>query len=194
MAYRTTPQADQDIIDIYLWGCREFGQSQAELYHAGLAAALDLIAENLRIARQRHQFTPAARLHPYHSHMIVYLLDEVGVVVVRVLHGRQVGKAESDFMPSGASKTDAEGGSPCPLRWRHRAQRASILVSLVFSRHKFVDSDVSRALPQCFYVCDRSVDLGLRQVGFRPDPGYRAPCRVMTIVSLRSTSSRSWGR
>ena len=89
MPYRTTAQADQDIIDIYLWGCREFGQPQAERYHAGLAAALDLIAENPRIARERHEFTPAVRLHPYQSHMIVYLLDDMGVLVVRVLHGRQ---------------------------------------------------------------------------------------------------------
>jgi len=89
MPYRTTAQADQDIIDIYLWGCREFGQPQAERYHAGLAAALDLIAENPRIARERHEFTPAVRLHPYQSHMIVYLLDDIGVLVVRVLHGRQ---------------------------------------------------------------------------------------------------------
>lgn len=89
MPYRTTAQADQDIIDIYLWGCREFGQPQAERYHAGLAAALDLIADNPRIARERHEFTPAVRLHPYQSHMIVYLLDDIGVLVVRVLHGRQ---------------------------------------------------------------------------------------------------------
>lgn len=64
MPYRTTAQADEDIIDIYLWGCREFGQPQAERYHAGLAAALDLIADNPRIARERHEFTPAVRLHP----------------------------------------------------------------------------------------------------------------------------------
>ena len=70
-------------------GCREFGQPQAERYHAGLAAALDLIADNPRIARERHEFTPAVRLHPYQSHMIVYLLDDMGVLVVRVLNGRQ---------------------------------------------------------------------------------------------------------
>jgi toxin ParE1/3/4 len=89
MAYRTSRQADQDIIDIYLWGCREFGQPQAERYHEGLAATLDLIADNPRIARERTEFNPPVRLHPYQSHMIVYLLDDRGVLVVRVLHGRQ---------------------------------------------------------------------------------------------------------
>ena len=89
MPYRTTRQADQDIIDIYLWGCREFGQPQAERYHAGLAATLDLIADNPRMARERAEFNPPVRLHPYQSHMIVYLLDDSGVLIVRVLHGRQ---------------------------------------------------------------------------------------------------------
>ncbi|HJU15879.1 MAG TPA: type II toxin-antitoxin system RelE/ParE family toxin [Stellaceae bacterium] len=89
MAYRTTRQADQDIIDIYLRGCREFGQPQAERYHAGLAATLELIADNPRIARERTEFNPPVRLHPYQSHMIVYLLDDTGVLVVRVLYGRQ---------------------------------------------------------------------------------------------------------
>ena len=89
MTYRTTRQADQDIIDIYLRGCREFGEPQAERYHAGLAATLDLIASNPRIARERAEFTPPVRLHPYQSHLIVYLLDDGGVLIVRVLHGRQ---------------------------------------------------------------------------------------------------------
>jgi toxin ParE1/3/4 len=89
MAYRTTRQADQDIIDIYLWGCREFGQPQAERYHGGLATAFQLIADNPRIARERPEFIPPVRLHPYQSHLVVYRLDEDGVLIVRVLHGRQ---------------------------------------------------------------------------------------------------------
>jgi toxin ParE1/3/4 len=89
MTYKTTRQADQDIIDIYLHGCREFGQTQAERYHEGLADILDLIADNPRMARERPEFTPPVRLHPYRSHLIVYRLDDTGVLVVRVLHGRQ---------------------------------------------------------------------------------------------------------
>ena len=50
---------------------------------------LDLIADNPRIARERAEFNPPVRLHPYQSHTIVYLLNDMGVLVVRVLHGRQ---------------------------------------------------------------------------------------------------------
>ncbi len=89
MTYRTTRQADADIVDIYLWGCREFGRHQAELYHQGLAATFDLIAAHPRMARERPEFNPPVRLHPYQSHLIVYMLDDDGVLIVRVLHGRQ---------------------------------------------------------------------------------------------------------
>jgi toxin ParE1/3/4 len=65
--------------NIYLRGCREFGQNQAEQYHEGLAATLDLIADNPRMARERPEFTPPVRLHPYRSHLIVYRLDDAGV-------------------------------------------------------------------------------------------------------------------
>jgi hypothetical protein len=44
----------------------------------------------------------------------------------------------------------------------------------VFRRDKLVDSDLSGALPQCFYLRDRSIDLGLPQMQFGHDSGYRA--------------------
>ena len=45
---------------------------------------------------------------------------------------------------------------------------------LVFGRDKLVGGDLSGALPQFFYVRDRSVDFGLPQMRFGHDPGYRA--------------------
>ena len=47
-------------------------------------------------------------------------------------------------------------------------------MSLVFSRDKRVDGDLSGALPQCLYVGDRPVDFGLPQMRFGHDAGYRA--------------------
>ncbi|MGH7084005.1 MAG: type II toxin-antitoxin system RelE/ParE family toxin [Acetobacteraceae bacterium] len=89
MTYRITQRARADIIDIYLWGRQEFGQHQAESYHEGLAAAFELIAANPGIARERPEFDPPVRLHPYQSHLIVYILDEAGILIIRVLHARQ---------------------------------------------------------------------------------------------------------
>jgi toxin ParE1/3/4 len=89
MSYRTTRQADQDIIDIYVHGAGEFGVEQAERYHAGLVEAFEVLAANPRIARERPEINPPVRLHPYGSHMIVYTIRDEGVLIVRVLHGRQ---------------------------------------------------------------------------------------------------------
>ena len=89
MTYRITVRADLDIADIYLEGHRLFGREQAERYHNGLATTLSHLGENPLIARERVEFAPPVRLHPYRSHMIVYVLDDFGVLVVRVLGGRQ---------------------------------------------------------------------------------------------------------
>jgi toxin ParE1/3/4 len=89
MIYRTTRRADQDIIDIYVHGAGEFGVDQAERYHEGLISVFDLLAENPLLARERTEFNPPVRLHPYQAHMIAYVIRDDGILIIRVLHGRQ---------------------------------------------------------------------------------------------------------
>lgn len=89
MSYKTTRQADQDIIDIYVHGVQEFGPAQAERYHQGLTDTFELLAANPRLARERPEFDPPVRIHPYEAHLIVYMVRDDGLLVVRVLHGRQ---------------------------------------------------------------------------------------------------------
>ena len=89
MIYKTTRRADQDIIDIYLRGVAEFGVDQAEHYHAGLAAAFELLAANPRIARERSEVNPPVRLHPFQAHLIAYVIHDDAILIVRILHGRQ---------------------------------------------------------------------------------------------------------
>jgi toxin ParE1/3/4 len=50
---------------------------------------LNLIGDNPHIARERMEFNPPVRLHAYRAHMIVYLADDHGVLIVRILYGRQ---------------------------------------------------------------------------------------------------------
>jgi toxin ParE1/3/4 len=89
MIYRTTRRADQDIIDIYVHGAAEFGVEQAERYHEGLISVFDLLAGNPLLARERTEFNPPVRLHPYQAHMIAYVIRDDGILIIRVLHGRQ---------------------------------------------------------------------------------------------------------
>ena len=88
MKYRTTEQADEDIVGIYLHGERIFGAAQAERYQDGLFRAFALLGTNPELARLREDFVPPVRLHPYGAHVIVYTADD-DVLIVRVLHGRQ---------------------------------------------------------------------------------------------------------
>jgi toxin ParE1/3/4 len=89
MSYKATRRADQDIVEIYMRGAAEFGVDQAERYHEGLVAAFSRLAESPHMARERTEFNPPVRLHPYRAHMIVYVERNDGILIVRVLHGRQ---------------------------------------------------------------------------------------------------------
>jgi toxin ParE1/3/4 len=89
MGYRTTRQADDDIIGTYLDGYRKFGRLQAERYHDGLAKTFGAIAWSPYIARERTEFTPPVRLHRYNAHLIIYRVGNEDILIIRVLHGRQ---------------------------------------------------------------------------------------------------------
>lgn len=86
---RTTRKAVADLQAAYLQGMVEFSPAQAERYLAGLRTAFQLLAEHPRMARERHEFSPPVRLHPYRAHMIAYLEQPDGILVLRVLHGRR---------------------------------------------------------------------------------------------------------
>ncbi|KQP61515.1 hypothetical protein ASG40_02240 [Methylobacterium sp. Leaf399] len=87
--WRTTNRADLDIAHIYGHGERAFGIEQAERYQAGLFDAFDVLARNPHLAHERQEITPPVRIHPHGVHVIVYAVRDTGILIVRVLHGRQ---------------------------------------------------------------------------------------------------------
>jgi toxin ParE1/3/4 len=89
MKYRTTFEADRDIIEIYVLGAEHFGVAQSERYVDELFGTFELLADNPQMARERRELNPPMRLHPYQAHMIAYTIREHGILIVRVLHGRQ---------------------------------------------------------------------------------------------------------
>ena len=89
MTYRTTRRADQDIIDAYLHGAMRFGVAQAERYHRDMIATFGLLAAHPGMARLRAELVPPVRLHPYGAHLIVYRDAADGILIIRLLHGRQ---------------------------------------------------------------------------------------------------------
>lgn len=89
MPYRLTREAEADIIEIAERGLDRWGLGQTQLYHNGLFELFDLIASTPAMARQRTELTPPVRVQRYNAHLVIYLIDDEGVLIVRVRHGRE---------------------------------------------------------------------------------------------------------
>lgn len=87
--YRLTRAADDDITAIFSAGIELFGVAHADSYYTGLSAALAFLADNPFAARLRHETEPPVRAWPYKAHLIVYEIDDLGVLILRVRHGRE---------------------------------------------------------------------------------------------------------
>ncbi len=77
------------MIFVYLDGVTRFGVSQAEAYQGQLEHTFDIIADNPRMARERMEITPRVRVHPCGSHLIIYAIDDEGVLIIGVRHHRE---------------------------------------------------------------------------------------------------------
>jgi toxin ParE1/3/4 len=89
MVAKRTPQAQQDLIEIYLDSARQFGQAQAERYTAELNECIELLASMPLMARERTELRPVVRVHHHSSHVIAYQIDRDDILIVRIVHGRR---------------------------------------------------------------------------------------------------------
>lgn len=90
MTYRLSRQADEDIVNLYVEGARLFGMAQAEGYHRELTALFNLLAANPLIARERAEIRPPVRIHPFRSHLVIYLMEKGGdVFILRIRHSHE---------------------------------------------------------------------------------------------------------
>lgn len=79
-------QAEQDLVEIWLYTLDEWGEYQANKYLDDLDAVLRLLAEQPLICRERTELNPPVRTHHHAHHLIVYQALDDGISVVRVLH------------------------------------------------------------------------------------------------------------
>lgn len=84
MRIELTNAAEQDIIELYLYGLIEFGEQQADAYEAMIRHVLDLIAGNPAIANERPEYSPPVRVHYTGKHCIVYRIVDDYVLVLRI--------------------------------------------------------------------------------------------------------------
>jgi toxin ParE1/3/4 len=56
---------------------------------SGFEAACAFIEHSPLAVRERRDYEPPVRIHPYRSHVIVFVVDDGDVLVIRVRHGRE---------------------------------------------------------------------------------------------------------
>ncbi len=86
MPYKLTLEAEIDLIEIYRYGFRHFGETQAEEYFSELESCFQVLCETPLIGRERTEFSPPVRIHHHGRHLIIYLIQENQILIVRVLH------------------------------------------------------------------------------------------------------------
>lgn len=88
-AYRLTPAAQGDLEAIWRFTANRWSVRQAEAYLSGLRDVLEDLIANPRMARERFELTPPVRVHPYGSHIIIYMIETDHLAVVRIRHSRE---------------------------------------------------------------------------------------------------------
>ena len=90
MGYKLSVKAEEDILNIFLEGVRLFGSHQAEKYHSDLERTFAFLAQTPSAARLREELSPPVRIHPFGAHLVVYLTEDSGdVLILRVRHGHE---------------------------------------------------------------------------------------------------------
>ena len=82
------PLAQADLRAIWDHTATHWGQTKAETYLHGLGQLFSLLTDHPEIARERKDFRPPVRLHPYQSHLVIFTSDDPTLEIIRVVHNR----------------------------------------------------------------------------------------------------------
>lgn len=85
---RFSNRAQADLAAINRHTIETWGRKQATAYIDGLELTVKKLAATPKIGKSRDDLARRLRAFPYQSHIIYFLTDEKGIVIVRVLHAR----------------------------------------------------------------------------------------------------------
>lgn len=85
MTYKFTKDAERDLIELYVFGNRHFGEKQADQYFSELENCFQLLCEAPLICRERTEFNPPIRIHNHGSHIIIYKIQIDKILIIRIL-------------------------------------------------------------------------------------------------------------
>ena len=84
--YRLTSCAESDLAEIADYTIGNFGIEQARRYRDALETCFQTIADNPKLGREADKLAPKLRRHQHKSHVVFYLAEKKGVLIVRLLH------------------------------------------------------------------------------------------------------------
>ncbi|UUX49612.1 type II toxin-antitoxin system RelE/ParE family toxin [Nisaea acidiphila] len=84
--YRVSQKAKDDIREIGRYTEAEWGRAQRRLYLSGMELSFRRLAENPQLAALRPEYSPPVRIQRYEKHLIVYVEQAYGILIVRVLY------------------------------------------------------------------------------------------------------------
>lgn len=102
--YRLSRSAETDLERLFLEGMDRFGLAQAEQYRSDLKSRLEMLARFPRVAQLRADVSPPVRIQPFRAHVIIFDVDDDGITVTRIRHGRE------DWMSDPIGDADLEAG------------------------------------------------------------------------------------
>ncbi|WP_370690550.1 type II toxin-antitoxin system RelE/ParE family toxin [Algoriphagus sp.] len=85
-SFRLSLKAEEDLTEIYTYGILQFGYPQAEKYTTGLEETLLNLAQFPYLGKESNFLYRGLREFIYKSHLIFYLIEEEGILIVRILH------------------------------------------------------------------------------------------------------------
>ena len=88
--YILSRRAERHLQHIFEYGIEQFGERQAAAYSTQLTNCFQLLAENPRMGRLSPSIRPGLRRHEHSSHVIIYREEKKRVLIVAVLHKRQM--------------------------------------------------------------------------------------------------------
>ncbi|RDJ21663.1 type II toxin-antitoxin system RelE/ParE family toxin [Bosea caraganae] len=93
-SFSTTARADDDLLDIYLFGIERFGRLQAARYLADMHHVFTLLGENPRMGREADRIAPGVRRHEHGAHVIFYEEAGSGALILAIVHKAGVERLE----------------------------------------------------------------------------------------------------
>jgi len=86
--FELTRRAEQDLIEIYTYSHREYGERQAASYILSFEQCFERLQANPALGRSIEHIRSGYRRYNHRSHAVFFTHTLTGILIVRVLHQR----------------------------------------------------------------------------------------------------------